>query len=293
MSMFPNPELPKIPGLNSENVFTDITATPDRLSALGQAGTAGIIAAVDVQAGLDDWDLPLLPEHPRPVVLVHGTFGNRGYTWTQAAPLLRQHGYRIFRPDYGQHLNPVLFGLGDIRQSAQQLSEFVDEVLRRTGAAQVDMVGFSQGGMMPRYYIQALGGAPKVHHLVGIAPGTRGVTAQGLMRLARQIPGAIELVEQGPVHLTVPAWPQLQSDSEFIRELGDLGETSESVRYTVIATRYDDVVTPYESCALKETPGHYVRNLVLQDFDPEDRTPHVSMPYNPTVLNLMLTALAE
>ncbi|MEV5314294.1 alpha/beta fold hydrolase [Streptomyces sp. NPDC052610] len=293
MSMFPNPELPKIPGLNSENVFTDITATPDRLSALGQAGTAGIIAAVDVQAGLDDWDLPLLPEHPRPVVLVHGTFGNRGYTWTQAAPLLRQHGYRIFRPDYGQHLNPVLFGLGDIRQSAQQLSEFVDEVLRRTGAAQVDMVGFSQGGMMPRYYIQALGGAPKVHHLVGIAPGTRGVTAQGLMRLARQIPGARELVEQGPVHLTVPAWPQLQSDSEFIRELGELGETSESVRYTVIATRYDDVVTPYESCALKETPGHYVRNLVLQDFDPEDRTPHASMPYNPTVLNLMLTALAD
>jgi triacylglycerol esterase/lipase EstA (alpha/beta hydrolase family) len=291
MSMFPKP--PKMPGLNAEDVIVDITETPERLAALGAAGAAGVIATVDVQAGQDDWDLPLTPEHPRPVVLVHGTFGNRGYTWTKAAPLLRQNGYRIFRLDYGRHLNPVLFGVGDIRESARQLGEFVDAVLRRTGAEQVDMVGFSQGGMMPRYYIQALGGAPKVHHLVGIAPGTRGVTVQGLMRLARQIPGAKELVEQGPVHVTVPAWPQLQSDSEFMRELAALGETSEGVRYTVIATRYDDVVTPYESCALKEIEGHHVRNLVLQDIDPDDHTPHASMPYNPTVLQEVLKALAE
>ncbi|MER6346442.1 esterase/lipase family protein [Streptomyces sp. NPDC001595] len=290
MSMFPEPHLP---GLNDERVETGLIEAPHRLAGLTEAGAAALIAGVDVQAGQDDWDLPLTPEHPRPVVLVHGTFGNRGYTWTKAAPLLRSHGYRIFRIDYGQHLSPVLFGLGDIKESARQLAVFVDEVLLRTGAEQVDIVGFSQGGMMPRYYIQALGGAPKVHHLVGIAPGTRGVTAQGLMRLARQIPGAKELVEAGPVQVTVPAWPQLQSDSAFIRELGDLGETSPGVRYTVIATRYDDVVTPYESCALKETEGHHVRNLVLQDIAPEDRTAHAGMPYNPTVLNEVLKALAD
>ncbi|MFI9343555.1 hypothetical protein ACIG0D_20145 [Streptomyces sp. NPDC052773] len=65
------------------------------------------------------------------------------------------------------------------------------------------------------------------------------------------------------------------------------------MKYTVIATRYDDVVTPYESCALTETEGHQVRNLVLQDIDPEDHTPHVRMPYNPTVLQEVLKALAE
>ncbi|MBD0421438.1 alpha/beta fold hydrolase [Streptomyces sp. NPDC052309] len=283
---------PRIPGLNSDDVITDVTEAPHRLNALAQAGAAQIIATVDVEAGEDDWDLALSEEHPRPVVLVHGTFGNRGYTWTSATPLLRQHGHRVFRLDYGRHGNPVIFGLGDIKRSAQQLADFVDEVLRRTGAEQVDLVGFSQGGMMPRYYLNALGGGPKVHNFVGIAPSNHGVTAQGLLNLARQIPGAVELLEQGAVGTVVPAWPQLQHDHPFQRELADLGETTEGVRHTVIATRYDDVVTPYTSCALAPAEGRYVNNIVLQDIDPDDRTPHVSMPYNVTVLNEVLKALA-
>ncbi|MDC0771969.1 alpha/beta fold hydrolase [Streptomyces sp. HD] len=284
---------PKIPGINTDDVTTDLTEAPHRAAGLGQAAVAGIVATVDVEAGEDDWELPLTEEHPRPVVLVHGTFGNRGYTWTEAAPLLRRNGYRVFRLDYGQHLHPVIFGLGDIKTSARQLGEFVDEVLHRTGARQVDLVGFSQGGMMPRYYLGALGGAPKVHNFVGIAPSNHGVTAQGLMNLARQIPGARELVEQGAVGTVVPAWPQLQHDHPFQRELADLGETTEGVRHTVIATRHDDVVTPYTSCALAETEGRHVRNVLLQDLDPDDHTAHAAMPYNPTVLKVVLEALAE
>ncbi|MEV5910754.1 alpha/beta fold hydrolase [Streptomyces chartreusis] len=284
---------PKIPGINTDDITTDVTEAPHRAAGLGRAVVAGVVATVDVEAGEDDWDLPLTEEHPRPVVLVHGTFGNRGYTWTDATPLLRRAGHRVFRLDYGRHLHPVLFGLGDIRASARQLAEFVDEVLRRTGAAQVDLVGFSQGGMMPRYYLNALGGAAKVHNFVGIAPSNHGVTAQGLMNLARQIPGARELVEQGAVGTVVPAWPQLQHDHPFQRELADLGETAEGVRHTVIATSHDDVVTPYTSCALAGAEGSHVRNVVLQDLGPEDRTAHVAMPYNPTVLRAVLEALAE
>ncbi|MBX4174521.1 alpha/beta fold hydrolase [Streptomyces sp. WAC04189] len=283
---------PRLPGINTDDVTTDLTEAPHRVVGLTQAGSAQVIATVDVQAGEDDWNVPAGEEHPRPVVLVHGTFGNRGYTWNTATPLLRRHGHRVFRLDYGQHGNPVIFGLGDIKHSARQLADFVDEVLRRTGAQQVDLVGFSQGGMMPRYFLNALGGGPKVHNFVGIAPSNHGVTAQGLMNLARQIPGAVELLEQGAVGEVVPAWPQLQHDHPFQRELAELGETTEGVRHTVIATRYDDVVTPYTSCALEEAEGRYVKNIVLQDIDPDDRTPHVSMPYNPTVLRVVLEALA-
>ncbi|MGK9463845.1 esterase/lipase family protein [Streptomyces sp. G6] len=284
---------PRLPGVTSDDVVTDITEAPHRLGAVAQAGGAQVIATVDVQAGEDDWNLPPTEQHPRPVVLVHGTFGNRGYTWNTATPLLRQHGHRVFRLDYGQHGHPVIFGLGDIKHSARQLADFVDEVLRRTGAQEVDVVGFSQGGMVPRYYLNALGGGPKVRNFVGIAPSNHGVTAQGLMNLARQIPGAVELLEQGPVGEVVPAWPQLQHDHPFQRELAELGETTEGVRHTVIATRYDDVVTPYTSCALAETEGRYVKNVVLQDNDPDDHTPHVSMPYNATVLKEVLEALAD
>ncbi len=282
-----------IPGVNDEDVTTSLTEAPHRLTGVGQAGLAQAVAAVDVQAGEDDWNVPATEEHPRPVVLVHGTFGNRGYTWTSAAPLLRGHGHRVFRLDYGRHGNPVIFGLGDIKHSARQLADFVEEVLRRTGARQVDLVGFSQGGMMPRYYLNALGGGPKVHHFIGIAPSNHGVTAQGLLNLARQIPGAVEILERGAVGEVVPAWPQLQHDHPFQRELADLGETTEGVRHTVIATRYDDVVTPYTSCALEPAEGRHVENIVLQDLDPEDRTAHVNMPYNPTVLKEVLRVLAS
>lgn len=284
---------PRLPGPDTDDVTQDVTELPHRVTALTEVAGAAVVATADVEAGEDDWNLPPTDEHPRPVVLVHGTFGNRGYTWSTAAPVLREHGYRVFRLDYGKHLDPVLFGLGDIRKSAEQLGDFVDEVLRRTGARQVDIVGFSQGGMMPRYYLNKLGGAPKVHHLVGISPSNHGITPQGLMNLARQIPGAVELVERGAVAMAVPAWPQLQHDHPFQRELAALGETTDGVRYTVIATAHDDVVTPYTSCALAEGGGRQVRNILLQDVDPDDRTPHVSMPYNATVLSEVLAALGS
>ncbi|MGW3968262.1 hypothetical protein ACWEFD_02905 [Streptomyces ardesiacus] len=77
---------PRLPGLNSDDVVTDITESPHRVGAVVQAGGAQVIATVDVQAGEDDWNAPPSEEHPRPVVLVHGTFGNRGYTWNTATP---------------------------------------------------------------------------------------------------------------------------------------------------------------------------------------------------------------
>ncbi|MGX1502739.1 UNVERIFIED_CONTAM: hypothetical protein RKD43_001364 [Streptomyces graminofaciens] len=46
------------------------------------------------------------------------------------------------------------------------------------------------------------------------------------------------------------------------------------VRYTVIATRYDEVVTPWRSQYLS---GPNVRNVLLQDLCPLDLSEHVAI----------------
>ena len=74
--------------------------------------------------------------------------------------------------------------------SAGELNAFVDKVLAATGAAEVDLVGHSQGGMMPRYYLKFLGGAAEVHTLVGLSPSNHGTTLDGLSILASFFPGA-------------------------------------------------------------------------------------------------------
>ena len=46
---------------------------------------------------------------------------------------------------------------------------------------------------MPRYYLRFLGGAAKVHSLVGLAPSNHGTTLDGLFTLAGYFPGAAAL----------------------------------------------------------------------------------------------------
>ncbi|MGR7003460.1 esterase/lipase family protein [Yinghuangia aomiensis] len=137
---------------------------------------AGIAAQLlhpgSAPVGANDFGCRPSAEHPHPVVLVHGTFGNMTDSWQSLSPLLANNGYCVFALDYGGSPGNLFQGYGDIPASAGQLAVFVDRVLAATGAPKVDIVGHSQGGMMPRYFIRNLGGAAKVHELVGLAPRT-------------------------------------------------------------------------------------------------------------------------
>jgi len=108
-------------------------------------------------------------ERPHPVVLVHGTFETMDQNWAVLSPRLKQRGYCVFALNYGNR------GLDRIQDSARELEVFVDRVLRHTGAKKVSIVGHSQGGMMPRYWMKFLGGENKVADLVGIAPSNYGI----------------------------------------------------------------------------------------------------------------------
>lgn len=234
------------------------------------APTGAAQAASAPSSGWNNWSCKPSATHPRPVVLVHGTFGNSVDNWLGFAPYLVHRGYCVYSLDYGQLPGVPLFnGLGPIDKSAGQLDTFVDKVLASTGAARTDIVGHSQGGMMPNYYLKFLGGAAKVNALVGIAPDNHGTTLDGLTQLLPYFPGAENLISTA-----TPGLADQIAGSAFQKKLNAGGDTVPGVKYTVIATRYDEVVTPYRSQFLD---GPNVRNVLLQDLCVLDLSEHVAI----------------
>jgi triacylglycerol esterase/lipase EstA (alpha/beta hydrolase family) len=238
------------------------------LTAVVAAVPAATAHAADApSSGWNDYSCKPSATHPHPVVLVHGTFANATDNWLAFAPYLEDRGYCVFSFDYGQLPGvPVFYGLGPIDKSAEQLQAFVDKVLAATGTAKADLVGHSQGGMMPRYYLKFLGGAAKVNTFVGIAPDNHGTTLDGLANLLPYFPGASDLLSA-----STPGLADQIAGSAFLTKLNAGGDTVSGVHYTVIATKYDEVVTPYSSQFLS---GSDVHNVLLQDLCPIDLSEH-------------------
>lgn len=236
--------------------------------------------------GANDWSCKPTAAHPRPVVLVHGTFADMSNSWQAISPLLKNNGYCVFALNYGDYNGSGavgVYGVDDIPTSAGELNAFVDKVRAATGAAEVDLVGHSQGGMMPRYYLKNLGGAAEVHTLVGLSPSNHGTTLDGLFILSNFFPGANQFTGA-----LCPACEQQRAGSAFITALNSGGETVAGVDYTVIQTLYDQVVTPYSSAFLS---GSNVRNILLQKQCILDLGDHLSMPYDHIAAADVLTAL--
>ncbi|GGX50286.1 esterase/lipase family protein [Streptomyces fructofermentans] len=246
------------------------------LAALLLTAAVSVVPAATAHAGSapsrgwNDYSCKPSAAHPRPVVLVHGTFANSVDNWLGLGPYLVNRDYCVYALDYGQLPGvPFFNGLGPIGKSAEQLKTFVDRVLAATGAAEVDLVGHSQGGLMPRHYLKFLGGAAKVNALVGIAPDNHGTTLHGLTKLLAYFPGAGDLLSTA-----TPALADQVAGSAFLTRLNEGGDTVPGVRYTVIATRYDEVVTPYRSQFLD---GPNVHNVLIQDRCALDLSEHAAI----------------
>lgn len=230
-------------------------------------------------------NVPCTPSsaHPRPVVLVNGTFSNAIISWNAFSPLLKNNGYCVYTFNYGGLFAGQIGATGPVATSAGELKTKVDQVLASTGASKVDIVGWSQGGMMPRYYLKNLGGAAKTNALIGLSPSNHGTSLDGLATLAGYIPGALDLV-----NTACPACRDQVAGSPFLTALNAGGDTVAGVRYTVIQTRFDEVVTPYTSAYLS---GSNVTNIRIQDKCILDLGDHISMPYDHIVGREVLNAL--
>ena len=238
--------------------------------------------------GADDWTCVPSSARPRPVILVNGTFANEDDNWQALSPLLYDNGYCVYTFNYGgPPLLGTFYGVGDIPTSATQLAAFVTKVLASTGASQVDLVGHSQGGMMPNWYLKFLGGAPYVHTFVALAPDNQGTTLDGLTSLATYIPGLTAVVNQG-LAADCLACVQQEVGSPVITALDAGGVTVPGVDYTVISTEYDEVVTPWQS---QQLTGPDATDVVIQDQCPTDFDGHAGIVYDHIALQDVLNAL--
>ena len=277
--------------------------------------------------GANDWTCKPTPAHPTPVILVHGTWENAYANWSRLAPQLKKDGFCVFAPNLGRaevwnkggvgSLAPNTFGTGPVEVSAAQLSQVVSTVLRSTGARQVDLVGHSQGGLVARYYAKFGGGADpqhpqrnKIRKIITLGATNHGTTLNGMVQEKKTIDalGSVPGSAMGSVPESVresakfdtdrikdwfggAAGTQQERGNGFIKKLNAGGDTLPGIEYTAIATKYDQISTPYDATFLKPGKDAVVHNVTMQDGCAKDRSDHLGMAYSPRGIDLVRHAL--
>ncbi|MGI8313876.1 esterase/lipase family protein [Halobacillus mangrovi] len=229
--------------------------------------------------GANDSSCEPTADKPNPVILVPGTFERSAQNWLELSPALASKGYCVYALNYG--LTHAGASTGPIEESAQELKSFVENVLQLTGADQVDIIGHSQGGMMPRYYLKFLGGDKYVDNLIAFVPSNHGTN--GLFNFERLTTDLADLT-------SCIACQQQLTGSEFLENLNSGEETQGSVSYTVLTTETDQVVVPYTSAFL-EGPKKQVSNITIQDYYPLNLIGHQGIVYDPFSFAFVFDAL--
>ncbi|WP_173918655.1 triacylglycerol lipase [Halobacillus sp. Marseille-Q1614] len=220
-------------------------------------------------------------DKPNPVILVPGTFERSAQNWMELSPALASKGYCVYALNYG--FTHAGASTGPIEESAQELKSFVDNVRQLTGADQVDIIGHSQGGMMPRYYLKYLGGDKYVDNLIAFVPSNHGT--KGFFGFERLNPKLADIS-------SCIACQQQLAGSEFLENLNSGEEVRGNVSYTVLTTETDQVVIPYTSAFL-EGPKKQISNITIQDHYPLNKIGHQGIVYDPFSYAFVYDALAH
>jgi triacylglycerol esterase/lipase EstA (alpha/beta hydrolase family) len=259
---------------------------------------SAVLAPNTSPAGANNWDCKPTAAHPRPVVLLHGTYVNMFSTFANTAMPLKKAGYCVFALNYGSYKYglgkfPAIKGLARVRSSSLQVKAFVDKVLAQTGATQVDIVGYSQGSPLARAYMKYDGGANaadpslnKVHTLVGIAGANHGSTILALAGILNYFGYTKRAYDT-----LGPSARDLRLNSAFLTDLNAGSETMPGVSYTMIGTVGDEVSVPYTDAFLTAGPGATVNNVTLQNGCVTDLSDHFTAPFDARVHGLVLKAL--
>jgi triacylglycerol esterase/lipase EstA (alpha/beta hydrolase family) len=241
-----------------------------------------------VSSGVNNWSCRPSAAHPEPVVLLHGLGAPSDGHWVYLAPYLASRGYCVFYKTYGQVSPFVPFGgFEPIADSAEEMGDFVDDVRQATGAAEVDLVGHSEGGFLSLYIPKMLGFGDRIDRVVSLAPPTHGTTVAGLVTLADHL-GIRPQVDWVLRTFGCDACDDLVAGGPAVQRLNDGPIAVAGVTYTILASRLDAVVTPTDTGFVRE-PG--VDNRYVQDECPLDPVGHVGMAFDRGVAQMVTNAL--
>lgn len=173
-----------------------------------------------------------------PVILIGG-YANSPSGWDEWKRSLEADGFEVFVFD------PPTVGLGDMEDSARAVAAFILEVRRKTGR-KVDVVGFSEGGVLARMAVARLGALGSVDRLVSLATPHGGIALGGLYDairgigfLERAMPRASEQLLEGSELLLAIA-----RDDAHLRH----GRDRRAPRYASVFSRtLDPIITPWSS----------------------------------------------
>lgn len=156
----------------------------------------------------------------KPVLLIHGISDTLA-VFSKMAPYLSKLGWSVHNfnmiPNNGDCCLDLL---------AKQVADYVAQTFHPEQP--IDVVGFSMGGIVSRYYIQRLGGVERVQRFVSISAPNNG-TLTGYLSMR---PGCV----------------QMRPDSAFLHDLNrDAVDVLGRLNFTVIWTPYDLMIVPSNS----------------------------------------------
>ena len=202
---------------------------------------------------------------PGPVVVVPG-YGGRVATVAPLAAELRREGRSVVV------LRPAANGEGDLSAQARQLRDLVTRTLRSSGAASVDLVGYSAGGVVARLYVRDDGGADVVRRVLTVGSPHHGTDVAAL---AQEVAGGCPT-----------ACEQLATGSDLLRRLDAGDETPAGPLWATVRSRADQTVTPTDSASLAGAV-----DVLVQDLCPGAATSHADLPGDPVTLAVVRSTL--
>lgn len=201
---------------------------------------------------------------PGPVILVPGYGGNTA-SLTALANRLTATGRSA------QVLKLPGDGTGDLSAQVHDLDDAVHAALAN-GAASVDVVGYSAGGVVARLWVAQDGGAHEARRVVTLGSPLHGARIAAIG--ANLVPGACPLACQ-----------QLAPGSALLSQL-DATPLPAQLPWLSVWSEDDQTVTPPDSARLTGAV-----NVALQQICPAEQVAHSQLPTDALVTGLVLKAL--